>query len=233
LLNQTILKFLNIIQTIMKTYKTLRSVILFTIVSLFSLNSLHGQTIAKDSPAVTVDENILKNYVGRYDYTQGAVLLVTLEDKQLQAQLTGQAKFPIFPSSKDEFYWKVVDARIKFITDEKGNVTSAIHYQNGTQFEAKKLKEETPVAVNPAVFDKYTGKYNAGENVSVIITREGDKLLAQGTNLPVYQLLPASETEYFLREANARLVFKVTADKADSILINMGGNEILAIRIKE
>ena len=151
----------------------------------------------------------------------------------MQAQLTGQAKFPIFPSFKDKFYWKVVDVRIKFITDEKGNVTNAIHYQNGIQFEAKKLKEETPVAVNPAVFDKYTGKNNAGENVSVIITREGNKLLAQGTNLPVYQLLPASETEYFLREVNARLVFKVTADKADSILINMGGNEMMAIRVKE
>jgi len=141
-----------------------------------------------------VDENILKSYVGRYDYTQGAVLIVTLEDKQLQAQLTGQPKFPIFPSSKNEFYWKVVEARIKFVTDDKGNVTNAIHYQNGSELEAMRLKDETPVAVNPAVFDKYVGKYDAGEGNIVVITKEGDKLLAQGSDLPVYQLLPASDT---------------------------------------
>jgi hypothetical protein len=217
----------------MKTYKTLCYRFFYTTIALFSLIPLQGQTITKDSPDSTVNENILKSYVGRYDYTQGAILLVTLEDKQLQAQLTGQPKFPIFPSSKDEFYWKVVDARVKFVTDEKGNVTNVIHYQNGTQFEAMKLKDETPVAINPAVFDKYIGKYDAGENNIVVITKEGDKLLAQGTNLPIYQLLPASETEYFLREANARLIFKISGDKADSILINMAGNEITAIRLKE
>jgi len=216
----------------MKTYKTLCNRFFYTTVALFSLISLQGQTISKDS-TIIVDENILKSYVGRYDYTQGAVLLVTLEDKQLHAQLSGQPIFPIFPSSKDEFYWKVVDARVKFVTDEKGNVSNAIHYQNGTQLEAMKLKDETPVAVNPAVFDKYIGKYDAGENNTVVITKEGDKLFAQGTNLPVYQLLPASETEYFLREVNARLMFKVTSEKADSILINMAGNEITAIRLKE
>ena len=83
------------------------------------------------------------------------------------------------------------------------------------------------------MFNKYIGKYDVGENNTVVITKEGDKLFAQGTNLPIYQLLPASETEYFLREVNARLIFKVSGDKADSILINMAGNEITAVRLKE
>jgi hypothetical protein len=217
----------------MKTFKTLCNRIFCTTVALLSLVSLHGQTISKDSTGITVEESILKSYVGRYDYMRGAVLLVTLEDMQLQAQLTGQAKAPIFPSSKNEFFWKIADARIKFVTDEKGNVINAIHYQNGTEFEAMKLKDEKPVSVNPAVFDKYIGKYDAGENNTVVIIKDGNKLLAQGTNLPVYQLLPASETEFFLREVNARLKFKVYDGKADSLFINMAGNEITAIRLKE
>lgn len=217
----------------MKTIKTFRNRLLFTIVALFSLISLQGQSISKDSSAIKVDASILKSYVGRYDYTQGAVMIVTLEDNQLQAQLTGQPKFPIFPSSKNEFYWKVVDARVKFVTDEKGNVINAIHYQNGSELEAVKLKDEMPVAVNPLVFDKFIGKYDAGDNNTVVITKDGDKLFAQGSGLPVYQLLPASETEYFLREVNARLTFKVTGEKADTILINMAGNEITATRLKE
>jgi hypothetical protein len=216
----------------MKTNKSLLNRLFHTIIALFIMISLQGQTVSKDS-VIKVDENILKSYVGRYDYTQGAVMLVTLEDHQLQAQLTGQPKFPIFPSSNNEFYWKVVDARVKFVTDEKGNVINAIHYQNGSDFEAMKLKDEMPVTVNPAVFDKYVGKYDAGDNNTMVITKDGDKLFIQAANFPPYQLLPASDTEYFLREATARLIFKVTGEKADSILLSMGGNEIIATRLKE
>lgn len=183
---------------------------------------------------ITVDKNLLISYVGRYNYGQGMVLIVTLEGNQLYAQLTGQPKFPIFPSSKNEFYWKVVDASVTFAADEKGDVTQAIHHQNGRQFEAKKLTDETPVVVDPAVFDKYIGKYDAGNNSIIIISKDGDKLFAQGPNLPKYQLLPASETEYFLREVNARLTFKVTGDgRADSIIINFNGIESTAIKLKE
>jgi len=183
---------------------------------------------------ISMDESILNSYVGRYDYGQGTVLIVTLEGNQLYAQLTGQPKFPIFPSSKNEFYWKVVEANVKFVADEKGNVTHAIHHQNGRQFEAKKLTDETPVIVDPAVFDKYIGKYDVGNNYIFVISKDGDKLFGQGLNLPKYQLLPASETEYFLREVNARLTFKVTGDgRVDSIIININGIESTAIKLKE
>jgi hypothetical protein len=217
----------------MKSHKTLLQSILCTALVLFSIMPLHGQTTGNEASAVTVDENTLKSYVGRYDYTRGAVLIVTLEDKQLQAQMTGQPKFPIFPSSKNEFFWRVVDASIKFITDEKGNVTGAIHSQNGSQLEVKKLKDEKPVAVNPAIFDKYVGKFNVDVNTAAVITKEGDKLIATGSNLPPYQLLPASETEFFVMEVNARLWFKVHGDKADTVLIDMGGDKITAVRVKE
>jgi hypothetical protein len=218
----------------MKNHKTPRLLILCITFVLFTLAALQGQSVSQGTSNISLDENTLKSYVGRYDYGQGMVLIVTLEDDQLFAQLTGQSLFPIFPSSKDQFFWKEVDAGVTFVADEKGIITHAIHRQNGRQFDAKKLTDETPVVVDPAVFDKYVGKYDAGNNNIVIISKEGDKLYAQGPNLPRYQLLPASETEYFLREISARLTIKVTGDSAvDSILINFNGIESTAMRMKE
>jgi hypothetical protein len=183
---------------------------------------------------ISVDENILKSYVGRYDYGQGGVMIVTLEGKQLYAQLTGQNKYPIFPASNDEFYWKIAEANVKFVTDEKGNVTHAIHHQSGQQFEAKKLKDETPVIVDSAVFDKYVGKYDIGNNNIIIISKDGEKLLMQLPNLPKYQLLPASETEYFAREMNVRLAFKLSGDgNTEFVTVNIDGIEQPAKRVKE
>jgi CubicO group peptidase (beta-lactamase class C family) len=181
----------------------------------------------------SVDENTLKSYVGRYNYGQGAVLIVTLEGKQLYAQMTGQPNFPIFPSSKDEFNWKVVEAKIKFVTGEKGNVIHVIHNQGGQQIEAKKLKDEMPVAVNPSVFDNYVGKYDLGNNYLIVISKDADKLLMQGPNLPKCQLLPASEIEYFAREMNVRLIFKLNEGKSESIIFNINGTEQPAKRVSE
>ncbi len=182
----------------------------------------------------SVDLSILKDYTGRYNYGMGAVLIVSLENDNLYARLTGQSKFQIFPSSENEFHWKVVEASVKFIRDDKGNVTHAIHNQGGRQFEAKKLEEETPAEVDPKIFDKYAGKYDYGNYFFITISKEDDKLYFQGTNLPKYKLLPASETEYFLVEMNARITFqKNEEDFADSILVNIDGIEKQASRINE
>jgi len=89
---------------------------------------------------IKLDETTMKLYVGQYEYGPGAVLTVTLEGEQLFAQMTGQAKFPIFAMAKDEFYWKVVEASIKFVMDEKGIVTGATHSQGGQQLNVKKIK---------------------------------------------------------------------------------------------
>ena len=183
---------------------------------------------------MVVDEPTLKSYEGRYDYGQGAVLIVTLEGKQLNAQMTGQPKFPIFPSSKNEFNWKVVEAKVKFVTDENGNVTNVIHYQGGQQIVAKKLMDEIPLKVNPAVFDKYVGKYDLGNSMVVEVSKEGDKLMVQGPNLPKYQLLPASETEYFASEVTIRLTFKTNAEgKVNAVDLNNSGTIITANRMAQ
>jgi len=182
----------------------------------------------------SVNANLFKDYAGRYNYGRGAVLIVTLENNNLYAQLTGQTRFQIFPASENEFYWKIVEASVKFIRDNNGKVTHAIHNQGGLQFEAKKLEDETPVEVDPQIFDKYSGRYDYGNFFFITISKEEDKLYFQGTNLPKYQLLPASETEYFLKEMNTRVIFQKNEEGyTDSILVNIDGIEKQALRIQE
>jgi hypothetical protein len=204
----------------MKT-NTLYLAIFLTIV-LSGFTSVQGQT--KDQ---------LNSYVGRYDYQEGRVLIVTLKGDQMYAQLTGQDTIAIFPTSENEFHPKVVEASLKFMTDANGKVTHIIHNQNGMQFEAKKLPDETPVSIDPAVLDKYVGKYNAGSTI-VVISKEGNKLFGQGMDLPPYELLPASDTEFFLRELNARITFVVSDDgTVNSINIIYNGEPTSAVRISD
>ena len=95
----------------------------------------------KDQSVAAVDPAVFDAYVGKYDYGQGkAVLTVTRESNQLFAQMTGQPKFEIFPSSATEFFWKVVNAKIAFVKNEDGKVTKAIHEQGGQKLEVPKIE---------------------------------------------------------------------------------------------
>jgi uncharacterized pyridoxamine 5'-phosphate oxidase family protein len=78
---------------------------------------------------------------GKYDYGKGKIILtVTREGERLFAQLTGQPRVEIFAKSETEFFWKVVNARVTFVKDDKGKVTKAIHEQGPAKFEAPKLE---------------------------------------------------------------------------------------------
>jgi len=78
----------------------------------------------------------LQDYVGQYQFDFGGVLDVTLKDTQLQAQLTGQAVFPIYASAADKFFYKIVDAQLDFERDANGKVIAVILHQNGQNLRA-------------------------------------------------------------------------------------------------
>ncbi len=81
-------------------------------------------------PVVPLDAATLQSYVGNYSSTYGT-FYVTLANGQLMVRLAGQQALPTFPSAKDEFYYKAVDAQIEFQRDEKGAVSGLTLHQNG------------------------------------------------------------------------------------------------------
>jgi D-alanyl-D-alanine carboxypeptidase len=89
---------------------------------------------------IKVPADLLKRYVGDYQLAPGFVLTVTLEGEQLMSQTTGQQKVAIFPKSDSEFFLKVVDAQISFITGASGNVEKLILHQGGRDMPGPKVK---------------------------------------------------------------------------------------------
>jgi len=99
-----------------------------------------GAAIDIDEPKeVKLSEEVLNHYVGKYQLAPNFILTITVNNDKIFAQATGQSQLEIFPSSEDEFYLKVVDARIKFVT-ENGVVTKLILFQNGKEMPAVKIE---------------------------------------------------------------------------------------------
>jgi beta-lactamase regulating signal transducer with metallopeptidase domain len=76
---------------------------------------------------------VLNEYVGYYRFGDNLVMHITRQGDQVYSQMTGQLAVEIYPSSSTEFFYKIVKARIDFVTDGSGPATALILHQNGAE----------------------------------------------------------------------------------------------------
>jgi CubicO group peptidase (beta-lactamase class C family) len=179
----------------------------------------------------SVDPKTFTAYVGRYDY-QAAIMTVSVEGDSLMAQLTGQPRHRIFAKAKDEFFWKVADAEVAFVRDEKGDVIAARHSQGGVTFTAKKLGEDA-VKLTPDQLDSLLGQYQYGPGAVMTVSRDDTQLFAQLIGQPKFPIFPKSETEFEWRVVKATVEFVKGDDgKVTKAIHRQGKATIDAPRIK-
>ena len=89
--------------------------------------------------AVKVDTAILDKYVGEYELTPTIKFKLTREGEGLVVEPTGQSKAPVYAESETEFFLKVVDATLKFVKDDSGNVTGLEFTQAGRTSKMRRL----------------------------------------------------------------------------------------------
>jgi CubicO group peptidase (beta-lactamase class C family) len=77
--------------------------------------------------------------VGRYELSPVMTVEVSRTAAGVQAQLTGQPAFPIYPEGPLAFFWKIVDAQLTFTVDAAGKVTGAVLHQLGQDMPGKRV----------------------------------------------------------------------------------------------
>lgn len=68
--------------------------------------------------------------------------------------------------------------------------------------------ERKAVKVDPAILESCAGRYLLDGRTLVTITKEGDKLMGQPGNSPKAEMIPQSETTFFVKEANSEVTFE-------------------------
>jgi hypothetical protein len=103
---------------------------------------------------VAVDAAILDEYVGFYQLNDNVVFTVTRDENHLVTRLTGQRSVPIYAQSNTDFFAKVVDAQISFITDAKGQATSLVLHQGGGNHPMKRIDAATAQKIDSKTAEK-------------------------------------------------------------------------------
>jgi CubicO group peptidase (beta-lactamase class C family) len=107
--------------------------------SVAKIYQFKGLNRAKIKNTVVVANNVLQKYTGKYQLAPNFTLTISREENRMYGQGTGQEKLEIFPETQNKFFLKIAPIEIEFIENDKGEVTKAILYQNGTH-EAKKIE---------------------------------------------------------------------------------------------
>src|SRR5437763_10169969 len=81
-------------------------------------------------------------------------------------------------------------------------------------------KQRTEVKVDPAVLEKYTGRYQLAPNFIQTITRDGDRLYAQATGQPRFEIFAEGARDFFYKDFDAQMTFVVDANGRTTGLVH-------------
>ena len=92
----------------------------------------------------------------------------------------------------------------------------------------------TEIAIDPKLLDGYVGRYAVAPEFILTITREGDRLYAQGTGQPRFELFAEGEAAFFLKVVDAQVTFEVDGEgRATGLVLHQGGRNLPGRRIEE
>jgi len=212
---------------------------------------------AKPLTPVNISSRILDLYTGYYQMNPKSVISITREGDQLFVQLTTEGRRPLLPASATEFFCKSALVQISFITDGIQPASGLTLHQNGWDWPLTRINEvqanavltemrqrtnermamQSPNAVSvadPSLLDRYTGLYQQGPNSIFTITRESDRLFAQRTGQPLFQIFQRAEGEFFYQGSNAEITFSNGAERSPmELILHQNGHDLRATKIAE
>ncbi|MFE0755713.1 serine hydrolase [Inquilinus sp. NPDC058860] len=95
-------------------------------------------------------------------------------------------------------------------------------------------KPHHQVAVDPALFDAYVGRYRLAPDFILTVTRDGDRLMAQATGQERFEIFPEGEREFFYKVVDAQITFEVDGSgRATRLVLHQGGRDQPAERIAD
>ena len=82
------------------------------------------------------------------------------------------------------------------------------------------------MALADDVLARYVGEYEEQPGFGISISRDGDQLLARMTDQQGVEIFAESETEFFYRDMNARISFRLGNNLVEALILHQGGVDL-------
>src|SRR5215213_80017 len=86
--------------------------------------------------------------------------------------------------------------------------------------------------IDSAIYDAYVGEYEVAPGLVLAVTKEDNRLFSKSPGQPRSEMLPESETTFFLRDIDAQFTFVREGGQTIRVVIRRGAREFQARKIK-
>lgn len=94
-------------------------------------------------------------------------------------------------------------------------------------------KQRVAILLDEKTLDRYPGVYEISPAFRLTVTRDGQRLFAQGTDQPKAEVFAEAENKFFAKVVDAQFEFDAQGDRADSLTLYQNGRSIVAKRVEE
>ena len=186
-----------------------------------------GKAFPSKKDAITLTKSQLNQWKGAYEFDNGAVRFVTVENGQIYSQREGSVKMPIYPLSESRFIFEDGNIEYNFFMDGNKKVAKFITSSEtyiGAESDRKPAAEREVIAVDVKVLESYEGKYELAPSFHIVVSTRDAKLFAQATGQPEFELFAESESKFFLKVVDAQIIFtKDDSGKVTTLTLYQGG----------
>ena len=188
--------------------------------------------VASAQRPVHVDPLLMEQYVGQYRLSANYVLTIFVENDRLYVRAPNRGTRLLVPASETEFIEVESGLRIEFrIRADTRRVDHLVFEQAGYGRRADRVSSDVGIdpatrpalSLSEAMLARYVGRYEEQPGFAIAITREGDQLLARMTDQDALAIFAESETDFFYRDRNARISFRVDGDTVAALVWRQGG----------
>lgn len=93
--------------------------------------------------------------------------------------------------------------------------------------------EQKDIKIDPKIYDSYVGDYELAPTFTIKITNEDGKLMAQATGQSKFELLPSSETDFYIKVVSAQVSFvKDAAGNVTGLTLSQNGRKTTGKKIR-
>lgn len=184
--------------------------------------------------AIVLAPATLDAYAGLYRIGDDANWTVRRGEAALTMQAPGGSLIPLLASSDTAFFAPGSVNWVEFRRDSAGQVAdlvlhegdnSSIHPRVGA------IVTRRAVPISHAAFDARVGRYRFESGFVVTLTREGERMFAQGTNQPKLEIFALGDDTFFSNVVDAELHFD-DADPGKGVVLVQGGQRMKGMKLE-
>jgi len=198
-----------------------------------------GKPYPEPKDAVTVTEAEMQQWVGAYEFEDGAIRHITLNDDSLYSLREGSTRaepFKIFPIENGNYFFEDGTISYSFSKSDTGE-RQATFTANGIPTVGKGIDKKAPseresILVSEELLKEYYGKYELQPGFVFEVTGKGSQLFAQATGQPKAELFAETDSKFFLKVVPAEITFNKDDGKVSSLTLNQGGQQMSATKIE-